>query len=54
MAKRLPIVLMVIGGALIFVGITNPLNINLVLCVDYHIGTCRAFYGNLRKKACRS
>ena len=32
MAKYLPIALIVIGGALIFVGVTNPFELNPVLC----------------------
>ena len=33
MIYTIPIVLMVIGGALMFVGITNPFDLNTVLCL---------------------
>lgn len=33
MIKRLPIVLMVMGGAFIFVGVANPFDLNGVLCL---------------------
>lgn len=51
MINILPTVLMVIGGALIYVGVTNPFNLDAVLClVIITLGLAEIFMAIYEKK----